>query len=206
MSFIYIITNDVNDKVYIGKTNDRVEKRFREHLYDATRFFNRPLYAAIRKYGSNHFLIRTIEECSREQASAREQYWIGYYDSYRKGYNATLGGDGRCYTDTDKVFSLWNEGLCIKEIEKETGYAFKTIVSILNDFDVTSMERKERGNEKRGHAIAQLDLITEDVIAIFPSIAEACRALGKVQSGHFADVCNGKRHSIYGYKWKYIDK
>ena len=53
MSYIYKIINDINDKVYIGKTNFSLEKRFREHCQDAFRDRNekRPLYAAMRKYG-----------------------------------------------------------------------------------------------------------------------------------------------------------
>jgi hypothetical protein len=29
MSFIYKITNDINDKIYIGKTNLLIEERFK---------------------------------------------------------------------------------------------------------------------------------------------------------------------------------
>ena len=32
MAYIYKITNDINNKVYIGKTIKTVEERFRQHL------------------------------------------------------------------------------------------------------------------------------------------------------------------------------
>lgn len=53
MAFIYKITNLVNGKVYIGKTEETIEKRFRQHLSESNkdRCKNRPLYRAIRKYG-----------------------------------------------------------------------------------------------------------------------------------------------------------
>ena len=35
MSVIYKITNDINSKVYIGKTEFTIEKRFNEHCRDA---------------------------------------------------------------------------------------------------------------------------------------------------------------------------
>lgn len=35
MALIYKITNDINDKIYIGKTNFSIEKRFKEHCRDA---------------------------------------------------------------------------------------------------------------------------------------------------------------------------
>ena len=58
--FIYKITNDINDKVYIGKTTlSSVEDRFQEHLKDSqrVRFEKRPLYNAISKYGIENFHI-----------------------------------------------------------------------------------------------------------------------------------------------------
>lgn len=84
MSIIYKITNDINGKVYIGKTEFSIEKRFNEHYRDAYKPSKekRPLYSAMRKYGINHFHIEVIEECSSEEVSQRETYWIEYYDSY----------------------------------------------------------------------------------------------------------------------------
>lgn len=45
MGFIYKITNDVNGKVYIGKTLNTVESRWKEHCHDKDRrnMENRPL-------------------------------------------------------------------------------------------------------------------------------------------------------------------
>lgn len=37
MSYIYKITNKINKKLYIGKTEFSIEKRFKEHCADAFR-------------------------------------------------------------------------------------------------------------------------------------------------------------------------
>lgn len=44
--YIYKITNDINDKVYIGKTLLNIEKRFLQHKNDSRRIRLevRPLY------------------------------------------------------------------------------------------------------------------------------------------------------------------
>jgi group I intron endonuclease len=100
---IYKITNDINDKVYVGKTLLSIEKRFKEHKQDCqkTRYEKRPLYNAMNKYGVEHFQISLIEECPIEILSEREKYWIKELNTYHNGYNATLGGDGTQYIDTN---------------------------------------------------------------------------------------------------------
>ena len=97
MAYIYQITNDINNNVYIGKTEQTIEKRWKEHCMDYNRERNeqRPLYAAMKKYGIEHFHIQCLEET--ENPNEREIYWIEQKQSFKYGYNATLGGDGRRY-------------------------------------------------------------------------------------------------------------
>ena len=64
MNYIYKIWNDINNKVYIGKTSRNLEIRFSEHLWASQRTYkNRPLYDAMNKYGQEHFFIEKVEEC-----------------------------------------------------------------------------------------------------------------------------------------------
>lgn len=109
---IYKITNDINDKIYIGKTEEKLNERWSRHIYDATltNSKNRPLYNAINKYGIQHFFITEIESCNVEELSEREKYWIAYYNSYYNGYNATLGGEGISKYNKEVILKLWQEG------------------------------------------------------------------------------------------------
>ena len=116
MPYIYKITNKINNKVYIGKTLNTIEERWREHISDYPKARNekRPLYDAINKYGIQNFKIEEIEKCSIDIVNKREQYWIKYYNSYigfenSNGYNATLGGDGKHYIDYEKVCLLYEK-------------------------------------------------------------------------------------------------
>lgn len=91
---IYIITNDINNKVYIGQTIQKLSKRFSGHCCysKSDRSSNMYIKRAIHKYGKDKFHISLIEEVSVEKLNEREKYWITYYDSYNNGYNLTLGG------------------------------------------------------------------------------------------------------------------
>ena len=103
--FIYKIVNNINDKVYIGKTLSSLENRFLEHKRDSARECekNRPLYKAMSKYGVDNFSIELIEEVPIEVLSQREIYWIEFYNSYKYGYNATKGGDGKLLYDYEAI-------------------------------------------------------------------------------------------------------
>ena len=99
MSYIYKITNQINNKVYIGATTRHPSIRFEEHYKDSIRFPDRPFYKAINKYGIKSFKIDIIEECDAVELEKREKYWIEYYGSFKNGYNATVGGSGKPYLD-----------------------------------------------------------------------------------------------------------
>jgi group I intron endonuclease len=103
MFYVYKITNRVNKKVYIGKTDD-VLKRWDKHVRISLRPNGRNyhlIHRAISKYGLDNFTIETIDTSDTEQESLnKEIYWIDFYKSnvakYGKesGYNLTAGGEG----------------------------------------------------------------------------------------------------------------
>lgn len=181
MSKIYKITNDINEKVYIGKTDNSLEKRFFEHCRDSERVKGekRPLYNAMRKYGTEHFSIHLIEECDASVSSLREQYWIGYYKSYTEGYNATLGGDGKAYIDRQEIVDLWNSGKSLKEIVGIVNHDIGWVSHILQASGVDKAELTQRGLERISKTVLMLDKKTEEVLGSFKSTREAARFLAK---------------------------
>ncbi len=205
MAYIYRIVNDINDKIYIGKTQFSIEKRFRQHCKDSQRqqCNKRPLYNAMRKYGIQHFSIELIEETNNPEE--REKFWIEQYNSYKNGYNATIGGDGKAYANYALIYNLWQEGKNILQIHNILKYDTKTIRTALNHYNVTEKERKKRGRKACSKSIAMLDKTTENILKIFPSIQEAFKFLGRQSGGQISGVCKGKRKTAYGYKWKYIE-
>lgn len=207
MAYIYKITNDINGKAYIGKTLSSIQQRWREHRDDRTKrkTEHRPLYTAMNKYGVEHFHIEEIEECSADKANEREKYWITFYDTYHNGYNATFGGDGKPYVDNKVIISLWNQGKNIKEIHDITGYDGSTIKIYLDEYGVTSEQRKERGKDWNRKPVAMLDKNTGEILKTFSTTQETEKFLQKAGSRrHVAEVCKGKRETAYGYKWKYL--
>ena len=96
MGYIYKITNQINNKIYIGQTKKTIEERFKVHIKNAKNHINRYLYDAMNCYGFDNFHVSMIEECDNSLLDEREKYWIKFYQSNNKeyGYNMTIGGGG----------------------------------------------------------------------------------------------------------------
>src|SRR5690349_19340198 len=92
---LYIITNTINKKVYIGITTQTLNERWKSHLRDANNRVPFDLHRAIRKLGKENFEIRKICDCSSiDKMKELEIRFISKFDSFRNGYNMTPGGDG----------------------------------------------------------------------------------------------------------------
>ena len=81
---IYKIT--VNDKIYIGQSNDILE-RWRQHLNNSFRHVDRPLYQDMNNYGLENVQFSILELCPSELLNEREEYYNRLYQAYEKGYN-----------------------------------------------------------------------------------------------------------------------
>lgn len=200
MGFIYQIKNNINDKIYVGKTTRTIEKRFQEHL-DKIYQRNNHLYLAMRKYGKENFYVIQLEECPNELLDEREIYWIKTLNSYENGYNETRGGDGSFIIDYEKQIKPYiNQKLSAEDISKITNISKDTIISYLNTI-LTKQQIKDRTNEiiglKNSTIIEQYDF-DGNFINEFPSL----KSIPKICHRNISDVLNHRRKSAGGFLWK----
>ena len=90
--FVYITTNHVNGKQYIGQRKYDKQGKWKEYLGSGI-----ILSRAIEKYGLENFSKEIIEECKTKKIlNDREIYWINYYNAVESDnfYNIASGGDG----------------------------------------------------------------------------------------------------------------
>ena len=90
MGVIYKATCLITNRSYIGQTRKSLEERKKQHqkCHDGS-----PFHLAIEKYGKEKFIWEILEECDNSKLDEREIFWIDYYHTYGRGYNATRGGD-----------------------------------------------------------------------------------------------------------------
>ena len=96
MSFIvYIATNIINGKRYVGITSMPLRRRINSHFSASSRGSKTALHRAIHKHGRDSFIFEHVASCrSREDMQATEITLIAQENTTAPtGYNMTPGGD-----------------------------------------------------------------------------------------------------------------
>jgi len=137
MGTIYKIENNINGKVYIGQTIQELKIRFKRHCSFSAlskEESNMPIKRAIKKYGKENFTISVIEECDNSIINEREIFWIKKHNSFKNGYNATLGGGGLYGywnnikgVDIDEIIEKYKSGIYINTLSKEYSISRQSI-------------------------------------------------------------------------------
>ena len=226
---IYKLTSPSN-KVYIGQTTN-LKDRKRCLKNPNKRYAGIVLMNAIKKYGIENFKYEIIIQIYdsdkyklRDRLDELEIYYIKKYNSYKKGYNMTVGGSGStgCFQteesrkkisekSTGRVGSMLGRRLTEEQRKKVSDFA-KTRIGNKNPFygKVHSEESKQKIGKANSIPIIQLDL-SGNFLNEYNSAKEAARMLGKPRAdSEIIKVCKGYvspsgRHYItaLGYKWKY---
>lgn len=117
--FIYMTTNHVNGKKYIGQR--KYYGKWRTYLGSG-----KALKDAIKKYGKENFSKEILEDCfSKEELNEREIYWIKHYDAVKNKdfYNMRDGGEGggnylQSYTEEQRAKTLKKRSISLKKAKK----------------------------------------------------------------------------------------
>lgn len=231
MYSIYKITNEINEKLYIGQTAFGIEKRFREHIKKAQsgEYGHRPLYNAMNKYGIKNFHVELVEDgLTKEEANRQEKYWIAKYNTFKgEGYNATIGGDDggthsmcvckidmetleilHTYESTREAARAFGKNnapinrVCLRKSKSAYGYYWCYLKDYTNFLDYIKDVIKKDNEKDKPKKVEKYDLKTKETIGTYKSAWEAEKEMN-VTHGHIKRVCNGERNSCHGYGWRY---
>lgn len=181
--WIYKITNDINNKIYIGQTNKPVKRRFQRYIQDAvSNRLDTHLARAIRKYGKEHFHIEVIDVAqSQVELNQKEHYWINFFDSVNNGYN-----------ETDSILKCGGNTYLSKTEEE-----MKIIKDKIRE---TKMGEKNPNHRK----IIQTNIFTGEKI-IFGSMQECARYHGVANKSFVMRRCNGEIKTPYRKQYQFED-
>lgn len=110
--YIYVITNNINGKQYVGQTRVGVRKRWLAHCWPSS-CRNQIICKAISKYGKENFTIKEVQQCkSQEDLDEAELEWRNKLKAWSpNGYNLKAGnGRGSVSVETRIKIGLANKG------------------------------------------------------------------------------------------------
>lgn len=115
--YIYLTTNLINGKKYIGQHASPV---FEPDRYIGSGVI---LWKAIKKYGKENFICELLESCdSADELNEKEEYWISYYNAVESDdyYNIAAGGNSSKKTVVYRqhLKESWTESRRNKQREK----------------------------------------------------------------------------------------
>lgn len=156
--FIYKITNLVNQKIYVGKTNN-IERRWYSHCYDAKHDCGFYLHRAIRKYDKEAFSISILEAFNDEQTALDQEKSLIKTLNARNpsiGYNIAEGGlGGNTLTqdqienqrvikscDHEKFIDAFNSGLSQREIALLFNVGSRGVISCATRLGLSFNDRR----------------------------------------------------------------
>lgn len=137
---IYLITNRINGKMYVGQTTTPLSYRFTNHKSDARNNRGYYLASAIRRYGEENFTISVILECNECDLNINEIEQIKLLNTKApNGYNLTDGGDicfRRLDLEPSDVIEKFYELKTASAVAKYFKTDIKNITKILKDNNI----------------------------------------------------------------------
>lgn len=157
ISGVYKITNNINEKLYIG-ISVNVKYRLKKHkwLLKNNKHFNPHLQNAYNKHGVENFSFQLIESCPIEELDEREKYYVDLHRALVDGYNLKSGGHKNFIfsEETKRKISESNKGRTVTMEQKEK--IRKTLTGFKHSEEAkmnmgNSHKGEKNGNYKKGH-------------------------------------------------------
>lgn len=207
MAIVYVITNEVNGKKYVGVTQYSLDKRFKEHCHDSKtdRCKDRLLYSDMNKYGFKNFSIDELETCSDDERFEKETYWVDKLNTHDNGYNLTYGGSGKQFYNYEEIVDKYLELKTVKGVCAFYNCDPLTVRIACKEYNVDIVSCQEQNKERNSKSVVMIDNTTNKPLHTFKSIGDAYRFLHKDFSSHIQKICNGNGKTAYGYKWMWSE-
>lgn len=179
---IYVFTNMLNGKKYVGETLN-MQQRIRSYKWEKA---NRPFTSALRKYGWEGFDVQITY-----YPYADKVFLVNIEYLLIKAYNClAINGKGYnvCEMGADKTNFKYSAESKIKMSESHKGKKF-------------SAETRSKMSKVKNKPVAQYTK-SGILVAVFPSAKEAEKITG-INNSRISQNCLGKANSAKGFKWRF---
>ena len=213
---IYRFYNKINGKSYIGKSNN-LKHRYNEHIILLNKNMDgcSILNSAWQKYGADNFGYEILCYCDESELNETEMHYIKLYDSYKKGYNCTRGGDGILgYHHTDEAKKKIGDAFRGKPLSEEfrkklsdiqlgkhlTEEHKRALSEAWTDDRKRMMTETRSGKDNPNYGKCGVDACNKKPVIcntgeFFFTITDAAKWCGVGSKGNISSCCRGKSKS-----------
>lgn len=224
MKCVYLRTNLVNGKQYVGQANDFINREYEWKCLKGS-YAGSLINRAREKYGLENWSVEILVECStQEELNKWEIFYIDKLNTKTpNGYNLTDGGEGvsgfKHSNETKKKLSVSHLGLNkgiprsedVKRKISETKRGIRTSLGMTghhhSDESKKKMSKARKGKSSPS-AKKVYQYLNGELVGVYNSATEAITANGYHYSGALPAACCGKynkegNHTYNGYEWYY---
>lgn len=214
---VYIHTNSINNKKYVGITSTNPKKRWK---YGYGYELQPKFYNAIKKYGWSNFTHEIVAGgLTKAEACSLEKRLIAEHDAIENGYNVSLGGMDMDKAKERMVVDKYNpdngEYICsyasimdaafdVKTSDSHISEACRGMHNVIAGFGWAYHGEPYTPPKKYAHyrgTIEKIDVDTGEVLGSYTSLKQAAEENGLSKS-MVCMCCNGKHEIGGGYRWR----
>lgn len=229
---IYKFRNKLNNKIYIGKSNN-LKTRLKSYLQKSIK---RPIVRAIEKYGIDNFeieILQIFDSINNNEILALETAFIDFYKSHQDGYNICLFSNDKTGVKTPESVKekqrksatgrRMSEDLkrrlsILKAGENHPNWGKRHSAETIEKMKLSKMGKKSsqetRDKISKNHSrsqrknVVQIDPVTHIPIKIWDSMIDAALHFGGKNQNTISRACwtqlnRPSPYRAFGYLWNY---
>ena len=208
-SGIYLIKNEVNGKVYVGKAL-KLQRRYNDYKAafkrEDKRKINPYLMNALSKHGPGNFSFSVLEICCIDQLAERELFWMQNHDAINplRGYNLRLD------SSTGMVTHPLTRQKISERVNREFAEGIRSREAMSALAKGLWADEQKKAQMARSLSLARSSVFIQkhkngEPVAVWTNINQILDANPDYKWQNIYAACNGNKPTYRGFQWERVE-